>query len=257
MKISIVTPSYNQAQFIERTIQSVLAQKGDFDLEYIIIDGGSTDGSVDIIKKYAEKDRRIQWISEPDRGQSNAINKGLRSATGDIVAYLNSDDLYFPGALQHVMEAFADRHVQWATGQCIIINEYDQEIHPWITRYKNFWLRHYRFCTLLILNYISQPATFWRRSLFAEVGYLNEKEHLTMDYELWCRFGQRYPVRTVRQYLSGFRHHTTSKSGQDFQQQFADEYRIARRFTRHPVIIALHWVHARCVTLAYRLQRSL
>lgn len=255
MKLSIVTPSFNQTQFIERTIRSVLSQQGDFILEYIIIDGGSTDGSLNIIKRIAAEDERIRWISEPDSGQSNAINKGLRLATGDVVAFLNSDDIYYPGALQAVAQTFIQPSVQWAYGQCRIINETDEEIRHFTTRYKNWLLSTYRYWLLLIVNYISQPATFWRRTLLTELGYVNESEHLAMDYELWCRFGKKYPAQVIHHYLSGFRYYTTSKSGQQFLQQFSDEYRIAHTYTRNPFILGIHWVHAALIKLAYRLQQ--
>ena len=120
MKISIITPSYNQAQFIERTILSVLNQ--DYkDIEYIIMDGGSTDGTVEILKKYSD---HIIWKSEKDNGQSDAINKGLKMATGDIVAYLNSDDTYQPGAFKEVATFFEKNpDKKWVYGKCLIINE--------------------------------------------------------------------------------------------------------------------------------------
>ncbi len=256
MKISIITPSYNQAQYIERTIQSVLNQTGEFELEYIIVDGGSTDGSVEIIQRFAAQDQRIHWVSEPDKGQSDAINKGLRRASGEVVAFLNSDDIYYPGTLQSVAQAFQQPTVQWAYGRCRIINEQDQEIAQGITRYKNLLLGRYRYWLLLIVNYISQPATFWRRSVLTEVGYLNEAEHLVMDYEYWCRLGQRHPATVLPGYLAGFRLYATSKSGQRYRQQFKDEYAVAKRFTRNPILLALHHLHAGLTVLAYRLLRS-
>lgn len=252
MKLSVITPSFNQAIFIERTICSVVSQTGDFDLEYIIIDGGSTDGSVDIIKRYAAQDHRIRWISEPDHGQSDAINKGLRLATGDVVAYLNSDDIYYPGALQCITRIFQDQTVMWAYGRCRIINETDQEIFKPVTWYKNIIGRFYHYWSLLIVNYISQPTVFWRRSLLTEVGYLKEDEHLVMDYELWCRFGQRYPATPVRCYLAGFRLYTTSKSSQGFVQQFQDEYRIAQQFTQNRLVLWIHRLHSWLIVLGYR-----
>lgn len=255
MKISIITPSYNQAQFIERTIQSVLNQRGDFELEYIVVDGVSKDGSVEIIQRYAAQDSRLRWLSEPDSGQSDAINKGLRLATGDVVAFLNSDDIYYPGALQAVVDTFRESTVQWAYGQCRVINAQDQATNTLITQYKNLLLRRYRYWLLLIVNYISQPATFWRRTLLAEVGYLNEAEHLVMDYDLWCRFGQRYPATPIKHYLAGFRLYTSSKSGQRFKQQFQQEYAVAKRYTHNRLILWLHKLHSTMIVLAYRVLR--
>lgn len=255
MKLSVVTPSFNQASFIERTIASVVSQTGDFDLEYIIIDGGSTDGSIEIIKHYAEKDPRIQWVSEPDSGQSNAINKGLSQATGDIVSFLNSDDVYYPGTLQCAAKLFQDQTVQWAYGKCRIINEHDVETNKLITWYKNIVGYFYQYWLLLVVNYISQPATFWRRSVLTEIGLINEQEHLVMDYDYWCRLGQNYPARHIRQYLAGFRLYGTSKSGQRFVQQFQQEYAIAKQYTHSRLILWLHKIHTMLIVLVYKVIR--
>lgn len=255
MKISIVTPSYNQVQFIERTIASVLSQTGDFQLEYIIVDGVSKDGSVDIIKRLADQDSRIRWISEPDHGQSDAINKGLRLATGDIVAFLNSDDVYLSGALQSVVETFRNQKVQWVYGRCQIINESDQKIIKPVTWYKNLAGMFYHYWLLLIMNYISQPAVFWRRAMLNQLGYLKADEHLVMDYELWCRFGKQYPATPIRRYLAGFRLYTTSKSGQRFIEQFQQEYAVAKRYTHNPLILWLHKIHTAIIVLVYKVIR--
>lgn len=257
MKISIITPSYNQVQFIERTIQSVLQQVGDFELEYIIIDGGSTDGSIDIIKKYANQDKRIMWKSELDTGQSNAINKGLCLASGEIVAFLNSDDIYYPGALQIVVEQFHDYPAtQWVTGRCRIINESNQEIKRWITRYKNFFLQKSRYSTLLILNYISQPATFWRKSIMDTIGYVNEQEHMVMDYEFWLRIGKKFKLYTIQEYLAGFRSYQNNKSSLRFTEQFHSEYRIATKYTHNPILLLLHKIHTWCIIVCYKVASS-
>ena len=184
MKISIITPSYNQAEFIERTIQSILNQSYS-NFEYIIMDGGSTDGTIEILKKYSNK---IIWKSEKDNGQSDAINKGLKIATGDIVAYLNSDDTYELNALQKVADFFIKNpDKKWVYGKCKIINEKDQEIRKPITAYKNWLLKKYSYKKLLTENFISQPATFWKKELHNEFGYFNESESLCMDYEFWLR----------------------------------------------------------------------
>jgi glycosyltransferase involved in cell wall biosynthesis len=254
VRISIVTPSYNQAQFVERTVRSVLEQTGNFDLEYIIVDGGSTDGSKNIIERYAAADQRIRFIYETDKGQSDAINKGLRLTTGDIVAFLNSDDIYYPGTLQAVATAFqAQPQRDWLYSCCRIIDEHDREIRRLITLYKNILGCHYSYNKLLMVNFISQPATFWRRSCLETVGIFDEGEHLVMDYDYWCRLGkQSQPVR-LPQYLAGFRSYKTSKSGQRYLQQFHDELRVTKKYTGSHAVLFIHKLHNWFITTCYRL----
>lgn len=255
MKVSIVTPSFNQAQFLERTIQSVLTQQGDFELEYIIIDGVSTDNSVDIIRRCAAQDQRIRWVSEPDQGQSDAINKGLHMATGEVIAFLNSDDVYLTGALQTVAETFRNPKVLWAYGRCRIIDAADRETTKVVTWYKNTVGYFYYYWLLLTINYISQPAVFWRRQLLIKVGYLNAAEHLVMDYELWCRFGRVHRATVIHKTLASFRLYQTSKSGQRFVQQFQQEYAVAKRYTSNWLILSLHKLHAALIVLVYKVTR--
>ena len=228
MKVSIVTPSYNCSRFIERTLLSVLGQSGDFDLEYLVMDGGSTDGSLDILRRYED---RLRWISEPDSGQSDAINKGLRLATGDVVGFLNADDVLLPGALDRVARCFRNSAFKWAFGKCIIIDEGDREIRRWITSYKNRQLERFSFRRLLSVNYISQPAVFWRRELLDSVGYFDEQEHYAMDYEYWLRLWKKFEPEFIPADLAAFRWHPESKGGSGFRRQFADEIRIARSYS--------------------------
>lgn len=253
MKISVITPSYNHGQYIARTIESVIAQKGNFDLEYLIIDGASSDNTVELIRRYAQQDSRIFWVSEPDRGQTHAINKGLQRATGDIVAYLNSDDVYEDGALQKVCEAFG-RHpdAQWASGKCRMIDENDNIIRQPIVAYKNFFLKRSSYPLLLILNFISQPSTFWRKNLLNTVGYLAESEHLVMDYEYWCRIGKKYPLHVIDENLSFFRYYQTSKSGSLYTKQFTREATIILKHTKNPFIILLHIAHVAMIISVYK-----
>lgn len=238
MKISIITPSYNQGPFIEETIQSILSQEGDFELEYIVMDGGSTDETVDILKKYEDK---ITWISEPDRGQSHAINKGMKKTTGDIVAYLNSDDILMPGALQKVSEFFKSHpSTHWVYGKCHIIDESGKEIRKWITSYKNLMCRRYTYNKILAENFISQPATFWKRKVYEEIGPFNEELKLVMDYEYWLRIGEKYDAGYIPEYLAGFRWYTQTKSGSLFHQQFKDELNVAKKYAgkrRWPILL--------------------
>jgi glycosyltransferase involved in cell wall biosynthesis len=254
MRLTIVTPSYNQAPFIERTITSILDQ-GYPDLEYLVMDGGSTDGTVDILTRYAD---RLTWVSEPDNGQSDAINKGLRKATGDVVAFLNSDDTYAPGALASVARYFEENPaMQWVYGKCRIIDEHDREIRRPITLYKNLLLRSYSYRKLLAENFISQPATFWRRDLHAEIGYLNEDEHYVMDYEFWLRLGRRYPAGVIPNYLANFRMYDASKSGSLSNPQFQDELRVAKAFSDGDrLAILAHEFNCRKIVWTYRLMAT-
>ncbi|MGB2925474.1 MAG: glycosyltransferase family 2 protein [Limnothrix sp.] len=184
-KISIITPSYQQGQYIEETIQSVLSQNYP-NLEYIIVDGGSTDETVSIIKKYADK--IAYWVSEKDRGQTHAINKGIRQATGEIIAYLNSDDYYLPGTLLEVGSQFRDDpNIDLLHGKCRYVNEKGDKIGEHLGDIKSFdeiidlwnvWWNKRQFV---------QPEVFWSRNIMKEVGLFNEELYYVMDYEYWSR----------------------------------------------------------------------
>ncbi len=249
MKISIITPSFNQVQFIERTILSVLNQTYK-DIEYIIMDGGSTDGTLEILKKYS---KQIIWSSEKDNGQSEAINKGLRLATGEIVAFLNSDDTYELGAILEVVDFFHKNETKkWVYGKCKIINKNDQEIRKPITLYKNLLLKKYSYGKLLSENFISQPATFWKRELHQDIGYLNEAEHFCMDYDFWLRIGKKYPAGVINKYLANFRYYPNSKSGSVNKKQFRDELRIAKKFgEKYKLALIIHGFNYFKITTIY------
>jgi len=207
-KISVVIPSYNMAQFIEETIQSILTQDYPH-YECIVMDGGSTDGTVDILKKY---DGRISWVSAKDRGQSDAINKGLRQASGDILAYINADDAYEDGCFRKVADCFAKNPpLRWLYGKCRIIDDRGREIRKLITAYRNFWLRRYSYNRLLIMDFIAQPAVFWRRELTDEIGLFDVSKHLSMEYEYWLKAGARYAPAFIDDYLARFRIHPGAK----------------------------------------------
>ncbi|MDD5757936.1 MAG: glycosyltransferase family 2 protein [Desulfobulbaceae bacterium] len=237
MKISIITPCLNAAPFIERTLLSVLEQCGDFELEYFIVDGVSTDGTVEIIRRY---ENRLHLVSEKDPGQASAINKGLKLATGDVVAFLNADDCYAPGALAAVAAVFEDPHVHWAFGKCDIVDTHDHPIRRLITAYKNYHLQRASRRRLLAENFISQPAVFWRHSVMTEVGFFDESEYFVMDYEYWLRLWQKYEPMFLDRYLASFRWHEVSKSGVGFTRQFSDELRVAERYAngeRLPILL--------------------
>lgn len=177
-RISVVTPSLNQATYIERTIRSVLGQ--DYpDLEYIIVDGGSTDGSVEIIRRYA--DRITRWVSEPDAGQANAINKGISWATGDVIAYINSDDYYLPGAFVAAGEAIA-RGARWCVGRCRYVYA-DGTLDTILTHTRPMPRR-----TMIRETwYVPQASSFWHRDVFDQVGPFREDLHYVLDLEFGLR----------------------------------------------------------------------
>ena len=228
LRISIVTPSFNQAPYLERTLESVLGQTGDFSLEYRVIDGASTDGSVDILQRYRD---RLSFISEPDRGQVDAINKGLRATTGDIVGWVNSDDVLLPGALEAVAQAFrANPDIEWLHGRCEIIDPDDQPVRKWVSLYKHLRAQRHSFENLLTENYVSQMTTFWRRRVHDEIGYLDDGLHFAFDYDLWLRLARRGAPLYLSRKLACFRWYPSSKSGSQFERQFSEDFAVAERY---------------------------
>jgi glycosyltransferase involved in cell wall biosynthesis len=201
-RISVITPSLNQACYLHATMRSVLDQ-GYADLEYIVIDGGSTDGSVEIIRGYAE--RLAYWVSERDGGQSAAINKGLMRATGDVLCYLNSDDVFQPGALEAVAQAYL-RGGDWWSGGCVHFGDGRPD-------YEQMPVGAYSLGRLAKYSPLAQPSTFWSRQAFEKVGFFNPDMHYAFDFEYWLRLALAgfLPV-VIPRLLAGFRHHDKAKT---------------------------------------------
>lgn len=204
-KISIITPSYNQGQFIEQTILSVIDQDYS-NIEYIVIDGGSTDDTMAVVEKY--KDRITYCISEPDKGQPNALNKGLRVATGDIIAFINSDDYYEPGVFKRIAESYLEGN-DWIVGSVRNFQDGSDEseiVHQVVDGNLDNWVAR--------KNQNHQPGNFWSRRVFERVGYFDELLHYTFDWEYWIRFSLAgfAPVVLDGKVLAHFRLHETSKT---------------------------------------------
>jgi hypothetical protein len=217
-RISIITPSYNQAAYLEQTILSVLGQ--DYpNLEYMIIDGGSTDGSLEIIQKYA--DRLAWWVSEKDSGQAEAVNKGFQRASGDIIGWLNSDDLYLPGALVKAVAAFEAHPLAGLVFSDVeSIDGAGERIN--IMRFGDWGLRD-----LMAFRIISEPGVFMRRSVLEKAGYLNLSYHFLLDHHLWLQMGLHAPIK----YIPGAcwaaaRFHPTAKNVAQAAAFGAEAYRI-------------------------------
>ena len=203
--VSIITPSFNQAQYLEATIQSVLGQ--DYPrIEYIIVDGGSTDGSVDVIKKY--EGRLAWWVSEQDKGQTDAINKGFNRANGEILAWLNSDDTYNPGAVSAAVKFLMDNpEIAMVYADCDFINEQGGVIG----KFNSAQTDHHRLREGYV--HIPQQTMFFRAKYWKELGPLDPSFYFAMDYDLWTRISARAPIKYLRgQTWANFRIHNFGKT---------------------------------------------
>ncbi|MCL5292011.1 MAG: glycosyltransferase [Actinobacteria bacterium] len=228
---TIITPSFNQGKFIEDTIKSVLKQDY-LGLEYIVVDGGSTDNTLDILHKYED---HLTWISEPDEGQSDAINKGLRMAKGDIVAWLNSDDVYMPGAISSAVD-FLIKHpdvaMVYGKGAHIYENGEFMEEYP---------TEPFDFQRLAETCYICQPAVFVRANIFNEVGMLDTDLHFCMDYDFWIRIAKRFKVSYLPKHLASTRWYQDTKTLSKRVEAHAE---IIKTVKQHYGVVPMNWIYA-------------
>ncbi len=222
MLVSVVTPCYNSAATIQATIESVIAQTHP-QIEYIIMDGGSTDETVAIAQQYGTK---LTLISEPDRGQTDAINKGWRRARGDVLAWLNADDQYQPDTVEAALRYFeAHPDAQWLYGSAQSITEDGQPFQ--YRNYRDDW----DYDTLLkVGSFVNQPSVFLRRQVIEEFGYLDESLHFGMDYEYWLRIGRKYPAHYVPAVKVQIIRASTTKTESGGVVRLREIDRIARRY---------------------------
>ena len=251
-KISIITPSFNQGKFIKQTIDSVLSQKYQ-NLEYIVVDGGSTDETIDILKSYEKK---IKWTSQKDKGQTHAINKGLKKASGDILCYLNSDDLLTKGSLNIVAKEFSQKNTDWLIGDYQIIDHKGKRLRKqsFIESYKRFLLKHYSPGLLKIANnFIPQPSTFWSREAFKKVGLFNQDLKYTMDYDYWLRMSKLFKPTIITKVLSKFRLHHDSKSSTERKSMLKEAQKVSQNHGSRGFTLGLHSIHSMLTLTAYKL----
>ena len=226
-KVSIITPSYNQAQFLEQTIQSVLTQTYP-NIEYIVVDGASSDNSVEIIRKY---EHRINWwVSEPDKGQSEAVNKGWMHATGEIIGWLNSDDLLLPDTVTRMVNAFEETpEMGFIYGDVLSIDQYGDIFN--VMRFQQWGIED-----LAAFEVISQPGVFMRREILEQAGYLNNTLHYLMDIHLWLKMIQLAPMRYLPGLAAAARYHAGAKNVAAGAHYGADAYKIVEWMKTQPLL---------------------
>ena len=242
-KISIVIPSYNKAKFVEETLNSIIDQKYS-NLEVIVQDGGSSDGSLEIIKRFAKRyPKVIRWESKKDKGQTDAINKGMRVASGEVIAYLNADDLYRKGALKKVGEYF-NRYPKtlWVAGKGETIDEKGRKTSEWITDYKNYLLKRDNHNLLLMVNYLMQPSVFLSKGAYKKYGPFTGEKNV-MEYDLWLKLAKKEMPKIIDSYLSSFRLYKDSISMKQFKKVLSEDERIMEKYTDNPILVGLHWLH--------------
>ena len=248
-RISIVTPCLDAAETIAETVESVRAQ-GYPHVEHLVVDGGSTDGTVEVLERLG-----VRYVSEPDEGRVDAANKGVGLTSGEVVAWLNADDRYEPGALAEVGRAFADG-AAWVTGYCRIIDGDGREIRGPVTAYKNLLLRHWSYPLYLTQNFVSDPATFVRRRVLEEAGPLDARYRISHDYDLWLRVARQHRPVVLRRTLSSFRMTEGTLSMAGFERQFREHRDCARRRgAGHPFAVAANRVMSSAIVAVYRLMR--
>ncbi len=240
-RITIVTPSFNQAAYLEDCVRSVLSQ-GYSNLEYFVIDGGSTDGSIDILKRY--DDRITYWVSETDRGQSHAINKGFSMATGEILGWVNSDDMLADGSLAIIAETFRRRSkIDLLIGQRLVIDKDGQAI-----AHENFDFHNCFYDMLAFLFYPPQECCFWRRSLHERVGCLREDLHFSMDFDWFLRLSRLGNTFQLNRQIGIFRCYEEQK-GNRRNESGENLMRVREEFFRNSRLPFIYW---KFIVKAYR-----
>jgi len=238
-KISIVIPSFNKANYIGITLESIFSQNYK-NLEIIIQDGGSTDGTVDIIKAYSKK-YPIFWESKKDNGQLDAICKGLQKASGDILTFINADDTYETGSFNEMSKAYLyNSDKLWFAGQGVVVNKEGVEITKFVTVYKNFLLLLNSKLCLLMTNYLMQPSVFFTKQAYKRYGPFTGTDNFITEYDLWLKFGRVSMPVIINKTVSRFRIEPSTKTKLMFRDLLKEDKKIVGRYTKNPLILFLH-----------------
>lgn len=250
--ITVITATYNAAATLAETIESVRAQDYGAPVEHLIVDGASSDATLDIVREAG-----LRHVSEPDRGLTHALNKGIALASHGVVGSLNADDTYLPGAFDRVGRAFRDHvGVEWVTGRCRIVDAAGLEIRPRVTAYKNLFLRYHSFRLHLLQNYVSAPATFVRRAALEAVGGYDERFAYSADYDMWLKLGRRGDPVVLDTELATFRMAGDTLSLTGFEAQFREHaLNAAEHGGGHPLAVALNRTLSRAIVVTYRMMQ--
>ena len=243
-KISIVIPSLNKVDYIEETLKSIVYQKYP-NLEVIIQDGGSIDGTLDVIKKYINKYSNIFSLeSKKDNGQVDAINKGLKKATGDILTFINADDYYKKDALLTVGNYFSNKpKTLWLAGSGEIMDRKGNIRWNSSTSYKNYLLNKNKYHYLLMVNYLMQPSVFLSKVAYKKYGPFTGTKKFVMEYDLWLKIARDSMPKILNKTLSVFRLSGKNISSLAFKNTLKEDFRIAKKYTNDPIVLTLHELH--------------
>jgi glycosyltransferase involved in cell wall biosynthesis len=255
-KISIIIPSFNKVAYLSDTLNSIFSQKYP-NLEVIIQDGGSTDGSLTVIKRYAKKySGIISWVSRPDGGQLNAVCRGFKKATGKIMTYINADDVYTDNCLWKVGTHYI-KHPEtlWVVGEGKIIDSCGSPAFIWVTLYKNLLLNLNNYFLLLIVNYMVQPSVFVSASAYRTYGPFKGTSRFITEYDLWLRLGQvKMPV-ILNVYLSCFRMSAENISSTQSKVLMHEDDEIIKKYTTSSFILICHRINNLARLLIIKLRK--
>ncbi len=243
-KISIVIPSYNKAKFIKQTLDSIMLQ--DYpNLEVIVQDGGSKDGSLKIIQTYINKyPKKIFLESKKDKGQTDAINKGFKKASGDIITFINADDLYEKNAFAMVAKYYSDKpDAIWFAGRGIVIDEKGREIAGLVTFYKNILLRLNWYVLLLIVNYPMQPSVFITKKAYKKYNGFTGVGKAVLEYDKWLTIGKDQMPNVINATLSRFRLYKSAFSSSASESILREDMKTVKKFTNNNLVLILHLLH--------------